>query len=97
MAQTPFEKALVDEGIVGTPLESLARSIYMQESSGGKNTKTSNAGAVGGMQILPGTFNEVLPGGNINDPYDNSRAGLRYIKKMNDLAGGDLTLTAAGY
>lgn len=97
MAQTPFEKALVDEGIVGTPLESLARSIYMQESTGGKNTKTSNAGAVGGMQILPGTFNEVLPGGNINDPYDNSRAGLRYIKKMNDLAGGDLTLTAAGY
>ena len=97
MAQNPFEKALADEGLVGTPLESLARSIYMQESSGGKNTKTSNAGAVGGMQILPGTFKEVLPGGNINDPYDNSRAGLRYIKQMYDKSGGDLNLTAAGY
>jgi hypothetical protein len=97
MAQNPFEKALVDEGLVGTPLESLARSIYTQESSGGKNTKTSNAGAVGGMQILPGTFNEVLPGGNINDPYDNSRAGLRYIKQMYNQSGGDLNLTAAGY
>ena len=97
MAQNPFEKALADEGLVGTPLESLARSIYMQESSSGQNTKTSNAGAVGGMQILPGTFNEVLPGGNINDPYDNSRAGLRYIKQMYDKSGGDLNLTAAGY
>jgi SLT domain-containing protein len=97
MAQNPFEKALADEGLVGTPLESLARSIYMQESGAGKNTKTSNAGAVGGMQILPGTFQEVLPGGDINNPYDNARAGLRYIKKMNEVAGGDPNLTAVGY
>jgi SLT domain-containing protein len=97
MAQNPFEKALVDEGLVGTPLESLARSIYMQESGAGRNTKTSNAGAVGGMQILPSTFNSVLPGGNINDPYDNSRAGLRYIKQMYNQSGGDLNLTAVGY
>jgi SLT domain-containing protein len=97
MAQNPFEKALVDEGLVGTPLESLARSIYMQESGAGKNTKTSNAGAVGGMQILPSTFNSVLPGGDINNPYDNSRAGLRYIKQMYNQSGGDLNLTAVGY
>jgi hypothetical protein len=97
MAQNPFEKALVDEGLVGTPLESLARSIYMQESGAGRNTKTSNAGAVGGMQILPGTFKEVLPEGDINNPYDNSRAGLRYIKQMYDKSGGDLNLTAVGY
>lgn len=97
MALNPFEQALVDEGIAGTPLEPLARSIYRQESSSGRNTQTSNAGAVGGMQILPGTFNEVMPGGNINDPYQNSVAGLRYIKKMNALAGGDPSLTAAGY
>lgn len=97
MAQNPFEKALADEGLVGTPLESLARSIYAQESSSGKNAKTSNAGAVGGMQILPGTFQEVLPGGDINDPYQNSVAGLRYIKKLSDMAGGDPSLVAAGY
>ena len=97
MAQNPFEKALADEGLVGTPLESLARSIYMQESGGGRNTKTSNAGAVGGMQILPGTFQEVLPGGDINDPYQNSVAGLRYIKKLSGMAGGDPSLVAAGY
>lgn len=97
MAQQPFEQALKDEGLVGTPLESLARSIYMQESGAGRNTKTSNAGAVGGMQILPGTFKEVMPEGNINDPYDNARAGLRYIKKMYDTSGGDLNLTAVGY
>jgi hypothetical protein len=53
MAQNPFEKALVDEGLVGTPLESLARSIYTQESSGGKNTKTSNAGAERVLRYKP--------------------------------------------
>ena len=50
-----FEDALKAEGVTGQ-LAQIARSIYMQESSGGKNTKTSNTGAVGGMQIIPSTF-----------------------------------------
>jgi hypothetical protein len=76
----------------------LARSVYHQESTGGKNTKTSNAGAVGGMQILPDTFNEVADKGwDINNPEHNARAGVRYLKKLNDLAGGDPKLTAVGY
>ena len=97
MAQNYFEKALADEGLVGTPLESLARSIYHQESRSGKNTGVSSAGARGPMQVMPGTFDEMLPGGNINDPYQNTLAGLRYIKKMYDKSGGDLNLTAVGY
>jgi hypothetical protein len=96
MAQ-PFEKALVDEGIAGTSLEGLARSIYSQESGGGKNTKTSNAGAVGGMQVIPSTFKSVNPQGDINNPYDNAVAGLRYIKQLHGQSGGDFGLTAAGY
>lgn len=99
MAKTKdlFEEALAAEGITGQ-LAEVARSIYKQESGGGKNTKTSNAGAVGGMQILPGTFASVADKGwDINDPMMNARAGIRYIKQMDKLAGGDPALIAAGY
>ena len=92
-----FDVALQAEGLTG-PLADFAKSIFKQESSGGKNTQTSNAGAVGGMQIIPSTFNSVADKGwDISNPYHNARAGIRYIKNMNKLAGGDLKLTAAGY
>lgn len=92
-----FDVALESEGIKG-PLADVARSIYQQESGGGKNTKTSNAGAVGGMQIIPATFNRVADKGwNIADPVHNARAGLRYLKMLDEKAGGDPKLIAAGY
>jgi hypothetical protein len=76
----------------------VARSIYQQESGSGKNTKTSNADAHGGMQIIPATFHSVADKGwDINDPVDNARAGVRYIKQLSEKAGGDPALTAAGY
>jgi hypothetical protein len=92
-----FEKALIDEGIAGTQLEDIARSIHQQESGKGKNTKTSNAGAVGQMQIVPKTFKAYHPTGNIKDPYDNAVGGLRYIKDLATKAGDDVGLVAAGY
>jgi len=93
----PFDIALQQEGLSG-PLAELARSIYMQESGGGKNTTTSNAGAVGGMQIIPDTFNRMADQGwDINNPEQNARAGLRYIKRLHEMSGGDPMLTAAGY
>lgn len=93
----PVERALeaegADEGLAG-----LVRSIYQQESGGGRNTKTSNAGAVGGMQILPGTFKEVADDGwSISDPLHNARAGVRYARQMLERAGGEPALAAAGY
>ena len=100
MAQEPrlmaFEQALKDEGIAGTQLESVARSIFQQESSSGKNVKTSNAGARGPMQVLPATFKAYNPKGNIDDPYDNSVGGLRYIKDLFSKTN-DAGLTAVGY
>lgn len=93
---TSFEKALKDEGIAGTNLESVARSIFQQESSSGANVKTSNAGARGPMQVLPATFKAYNPQGNIDDPYDNSVGGLRYIKDLFSKTN-DLGLTAVGY
>ncbi len=92
-----FEKALLDEGVDG-PLADLARSIYHQESSSGRNTATSNAGARGGMQMIPSTFSRFADSQwNIDNPNDNARAGIRYLKYLNERAGGDHYLTAAGY
>ena len=93
----PLEEALQAEGISGQ-LADLARGVYGQESSNGRNTKTSNAGAVGGMQILPKTFSSVADSNwDINDPVHNARAGVRYLKQLHNQTKGDLALTAVGY
>lgn len=94
---SPLDVGLYQEGISG-PLADLARSVYQQESSSGKNAQTSNAGAVGGMQILPGTFAEVADEGwDINDPVQNARAGIRYLSRMYELGGNDPRMAAVGY
>lgn len=92
-----FEDALRAEGVIGK-LAAVARSIYMQESGGGKNTTTSNAGAVGGMQIIKPTFDSVADKGwDIANPEHNARAGIRYLRQLDKQSGGDPALTAAGY
>ena len=92
-----FEQALAAEGITGQ-LADVARSVYQQESGGGRNTKTSNAKATGGMQIIPSTFASVADKGwDINDPMQNARAGIRYLAQLHTKAGGDPALTAVGY
>lgn len=93
----PLEAALELEGITGQQAD-IARSIYQQESSSGKNTKTSKAGARGGMQVIPATFNRMADKGwAIDNPVQNARAGVRYINTLYERAGGDPALTAAGY
>lgn len=97
MSRGLFEAAIRAEGLNDTQAN-LAFSIFGQESGAGRNTQTSNRGAVGAMQIRPGTFNEVAdPGWDINNPEHNMRAGLRYLQKMSKLAGGDPRLAAIGY
>lgn len=97
MSSNLFDLALSAEGVTGK-LAEVARSIYQQESSGGKNTKTSNAGAMGGMQIIPSTFDSVADKGwDIKDPFHNARAGIRYLTQLDKQSGGVPELTAAGY
>lgn len=97
MSPEIFNAALGEEK-ASPQLAALARSIFQQESGSGKNAVTSNRGARGGMQVMPGTFKEVADSGwNIDDPLQNARAGIRYLKKMDKLSGGDPALTAAGY
>jgi hypothetical protein len=97
MSMDMFESALAAEGVSG-PLADIARKVYAQETSSGKNSKTSNRGATGGMQVIPSTFASVADKGwDINDPVQNARAGIRYLSQMHTKAGGDPTLTAVGY
>ena len=98
MAKQDFIPGVLAQENVTGKLAEVVNSIYVQESSGGKNTRTSNAGAVGGMQIMPGTFAQFADKGmDINDPVDNFRVGVRYLKYLDKLSGGDPALTAAGY
>jgi len=81
--------------IYGVP-PALALSIWQQESSAGKNAATSSKGARGGFQVMPATFQQYNPGGNIDDPTDNAVAGLRYLRDLMDRYG-DPELAAQAY
>lgn len=71
-----------------------ARAIYARETSSGRNVKNSPAGAIGHMQLMPGTAREL--GVNPNDPYDNIRGGVKYYAQQRKRFG-DPALAAAAY
>jgi soluble lytic murein transglycosylase-like protein len=56
----------------------------------------SSAGAVGLMQLMPGTAKRYgVP--DIWDPVENLRGGARYLRDLLDLFGNDLRLALAAY
>jgi LysM repeat protein len=81
---------------------SLAAAIAWQES-GFNNGMVSGANARGIMQVMPGTWDYVqqnLAGGRPLDPNsatDNVHAGVMYLKRLIDDAGGDENAAIAGY
>ena len=81
---------------------SLAAAIAWQES-GFNNGMVSAANARGVMQVMPGTWDYVqqnLAGGQQLDPNsatDNVHAGVMYLRRLIDDAGGDESAAIAGY
>jgi LysM repeat protein len=81
---------------------SLAAAIAYQES-GFNNGMVSPANARGVMQIMPGTWDYVqqnLAGEQQLDPnsaHDNVHAGVMYLRRLLDDAGGDEAAAIAGY
>jgi LysM repeat protein len=81
---------------------SLASAIGWQES-GFNNDLVSNTGAVGVMQIEPGTWDWIqrsLTAGTALNPSsaaDNVRGGVLMLRSLLDATGGDPTMAAAGY
>lgn len=78
---------------LGVPVQ-LARGVMRQESAG-RADAVSPKGARGPMQLMPGTAREL--GVNIDDPADNIRGGLTYLKRQLDAHGGDQRLALAAY
>jgi len=78
----------------------LARATAWMES-GFQQSVVSNVGAVGVMQLLPGTWawvDQILLGTTTPRTYaGNVRAGVRYLRWLLDQFNGDRRLALAGY
>lgn len=81
-------------GRFGLPEDWIRR--VMRAESGGRTTLdgrpiTSHAGAMGLMQLMPGTWAEMRTahglGGDPHDPRDNILAGTAYLRAMHDRFG----------
>ena len=73
----------------------LLRAVIRQES-GAKACAVSAKGAMGLMQIMPETAEEL----RLSDPFDpaqNLQSGAQYLKQMLNKFGGDLKLALAAY
>jgi soluble lytic murein transglycosylase-like protein len=73
----------------------LVRAV-IQVESGGQSMALSNKGAMGLMQLMPGTARQLA----VDDPYDaeqNVSGGTQYLSHMLDLFNGSLELALSGY
>jgi cell division septation protein DedD len=78
------------------------RALMRQESGGNQfrdgRLITSSAGAMGLMQVMPGTYQELRARHNLGadpfDPHDNIMAGVAYMREMYELYGSPGFLAA---
>jgi len=70
----------------------------MRQESGGRVAATSRVGAMGLLQLMPGTYAELRSKHGLGDdpyhPWDNIMAGTAYIREMYDLYGSPGFLAA---
>ena len=72
------------------------------QQSGWNNTRISSAGAIGIMQVMPGTgdfISRELVGRELDlrDPHDNVLAGVVFLQYLWESTDGDVERTLAGY
>ena len=72
----------------------LARAVMRMESGGNPNA-ISRAGAIGLMQLMPGTAKGL--GVDPKDPHRNLEGGIKYLAQLSDKYDGDYTKTLAAY
>ena len=70
----------------------------MRQESGGRASATSPVGAMGLMQVMPGTYRELQARYNLGPdpyhPYDSIQAGAAYLREMYELYGSPAFLAA---
>jgi N-acetylmuramoyl-L-alanine amidase len=86
-----------DNGVSSSFAEAIA-----QQESGFSNDEVSSTGAVGVMQIEPGTWSFIqnlgpTPPLSPTSAQDNVRGGVLLLRSLLDQTGGDPGLAAAGY
>lgn len=77
-------------------LDPLLVRALIQIESGYDSAAVSHKGAMGLMQLMPRTANQL----EVDDPFDpeaNIRGGTEYLRLMLDVFEGDLALALAGY
>ncbi len=75
--------------------EALVRAVIRMES-GGRTAAVSPKGAMGLMQLMPGTARML----GVEDPFDpvqNLEGGIKYLSQLSDKYQGDLVKTLAAY
>ena len=92
--------ALIDSFIVDSSrryaIDPLLIYSQMHQESSFKLRATSYKGASGLMQLMPATARR-LGVTNIYDPKQNIDGGVKYMRMLLDMFGGDVNLALAGY
>lgn len=94
-AQIDIDSLIKEEG--ADDLAPVIKAIYEQETSSGRNVKTSVDGARGPMQVMPATYQRVMGEPDTGDPVQQARAGIREIKRLSEKFGADPAKIAVGY
>lgn len=95
-ASDPELTRLIDEHAGNKGLDPQLVQAVIQAESGYNPRALSNKGAMGLMQLMPGTAQDLA----VADPWDpdqNIRGGVSYLRSMLDRFGGSLELALAAY
>ncbi len=93
--QARYNDLIVENSRLNNVRQSLVRAV-IQVESGFDPFAQSNKGAMGLMQLMPGTARE-FGVRNAFNPEENVRAGVAYLRQLLDRYDGDEALALAAY